>query len=114
VYLYALKALPTKVDVIQNISQPSDPYLYPSYPNPFNSATTIQYDLPEPMKVNIAIYNLLGQKIKGIENKFQQAGTHTIHWNGSDQQGNPVSSGLYFCQMDSKDFKRSVKLLLLR
>jgi hypothetical protein len=87
--------------------------IFPNYPNPFNPSTTIQYSLPRSVNVNISIYNLLGHTIKVLENKFQHAGFHQVHWDGSDKHGRPVTSGIYICHIQAGEFSRSLKLMLI-
>ena len=88
--------------------------LYSNYPNPFNPQTRILYDLKEEAHVNINIYNVLGQKIFTLINKYQQAGSRSIHWTGLDNNGNPVPSGLYIYQIHANDFIQSKKMILLK
>ena len=69
--------------------------LFQNYPNPFNPATTISYQLPSPGLVEIRLYNTIGQEIQVLFKGPQTSGTHSIKWNGQDQNGNIVSSGIY-------------------
>lgn len=71
-------------------------YLSQNYPNPFNAETRITYELPNRGKVLVQVFNVLGKKIKTLVNRDQFAGSHSIHWDGTDEMGVPVSSGLYF------------------
>jgi hypothetical protein len=70
--------------------------LYNSYPNPFNPSTTITYGLPQQSKVTLKIYTVLGQEIATLVNDIQSANYHRIQWNGRDNNGTQVSSGVYF------------------
>ena len=70
-----------------------------NYPNPFNPETTIFYQLPKSVKLNISIYNLTGQRIKVLENNFQQAGSHSVRWDGKDENGISLASGIYICRI---------------
>ena len=90
--------------------------LYQNYPNPFNPSTTIQYDIPDDVaKVNISIYNSLGQLIKTLVNATQKAGSYKAVWNGTDNHGVKVSSGMYIYRMSSgSKFVKSKKLLLIK
>ncbi len=67
-----------------------------NYPNPFNPTTTIQYQLPENSKVLLAVYNLKGQKIATLVNQVQKAGYYQVTWDGTNQFGQHVASGVYF------------------
>jgi len=100
-----------------NLNSNSNPHvfkIFQNYPNPFNPATEIQYDLPKSVKVNISIYNNLGQMISVIENGFQQAGSHTVQWDGKDDQNISLSSGIYVCHIQAGNIRKSIKLLLIR
>lgn len=100
-----------------NLNSNSNPYsfkIFQNYPNPFNPATEIQYDLPKSVEVNISIYNNLGQRITVIENGLQQAGSHTVQWDGKDNQNISLSSGIYICYIQAGNIRKSIKLLLIR
>jgi DNA/RNA endonuclease YhcR with UshA esterase domain len=75
---------------------PKDFELYNSYPNPFNPSTTIQYGLPQQSKVNLKVYSVLGQEIATLVDDIQNASYHRVQWNGRDNNGVQVSSGVYF------------------
>ena len=96
------------------IDKPVSFYLYQNYPNPFNSQTTIKYYLPKPGQVKVEIYNLLGQKIRKLINQPQISGTHQVVWDGRDENGNSVSSGVYIYNLICNKFSMSKKLLLLK
>ena len=88
--------------------------LHQNYPNPFNPRTEIQFDLPENGIVEVAIYNLMGQKINTLISGEMEPGFHTIDWNGKDMNGHSVASGMYFYSFSSKGFKSTRKMLLLK
>ena len=88
--------------------------LHKNYPNPFNPITTINYDLPKDANVRIVIYNLMGREVCTLVNTNQRAGYQTIHWNALDNSGRRVSSGFYFYVMDSDNFHKTQKMLLLK
>jgi len=81
-----------------------------NYPNPFNPTTNIQYQLPENSKVLLAVYNLKGQKIATLVNAVQSAGYYQITWDGTNQLGHKVASGVYFYRVkaESKDSDKSM------
>jgi hypothetical protein len=89
-----------------------------NYPNPFNPETTISYSLKEDTKVSISIYNIKGQKIRSLINGQIQAGYHTVTWNGKNESGENVSSGIYFSIFDvvskEKDYTSVKKMILLK
>ncbi|MCK5033843.1 MAG: endonuclease [Calditrichia bacterium] len=80
----------------ENTQNPQQFKLYQNYPNPFNPNTQIRYYIPANTKVVLEIFNVLGQQIFSIENLHSQAGEYTFTWNGIDNEGNKVGSGLYF------------------
>ncbi|MDP7609741.1 MAG: lamin tail domain-containing protein, partial [Candidatus Marinimicrobia bacterium] len=88
--------------------------VYNNYPNPFNPVTTLRYDLPENSFVNITIYNLLGREVRTLVNHNQDAGFKSVIWNATNNQGNPVSAGLYLYQIRAGRYVHTGKMLLLK
>jgi hypothetical protein len=88
--------------------------LYQNYPNPFNPATTIRYNLPKTSHVTLKIYDLLGQEIRTLINSKQLSGEHSVTWNGVDNLGREVSSGIYIHQIQAGKHVESRKMVLLR
>tara|TARA_B100000214_G_C23942320_1_gene616301 strand:- start:906 stop:1574 length:669 start_codon:yes stop_codon:yes gene_type:complete len=82
------------------------------YPNPFNAQVTIQYTVPKNQSFDIAIYDILGNQIRRFNN--QNSTSQSIKWNGMDQYGKHVSSGLYIVQMSTESFSQSKRILLLK
>jgi hypothetical protein len=95
-------------------SSPSDFSLSHNYPNPFNPATTIEYELRKESHVDISIYNLLGQKVSTVVDGVKSAGEHSARWDGTDYDGKHVPSGVYFYRIASRGYTDSKKMLLLR
>ncbi len=93
---------------------PADTRLDQNYPNPFNPVTTVMYALRKEGKVSITIYNLLGQRVKTLIDADQQAGYKSIAWNGTNDDGARVGSGVYFCRMSADEYVSTKKLLLLK
>ena len=85
-----------------------------NYPNPFNPSTSISFGLSAATQVKIVIYNMLGQKVTGLVDELMPAGTHRIIWNGTDQFGKPVPSGVYFYRIEAGSLNESRKMLLLK
>ncbi len=89
-----------------------------NYPNPFNGSTTIQYEIPDDRttgaKIAIQIFNILGQRVKTLLNAPQDPGTYTITWNGTDDHGNFVSSGVYFYRFITKTHVTTKKMLYVK
>lgn len=88
--------------------------LYQNYPNPFNPETSIKYDLKEDGQVLIDIYNLKGQKVRSLVNNVKNAGSYTESWNGTDNNGKQVSSGVYFFRMHTHNQTLTNKMLLMK
>gem|GEM_PF-2403584 len=88
--------------------------LYGNYPNPFNPTTTIRYSLPNTQRVTLAVYNLQGQRIRTLINYTQQANEHQAVWDGRNDSGEAVSSGVYFYRLTAGEFSESRKMVLLR
>ena len=99
-------------DILNNI--PDEFSLSQNYPNPFNPLTKLDYTLPKRSRVIVTIYNVLGKEIVNLINSEQEYGYHSVSWSGSDSQGRPVSSGVYFAQMISEGFHQTKKMLLLK
>lgn len=90
-----------------------------NYPNPFNPGTVIEYQLPEPCKVTIKIFNLLGQEIRTLADGEKQAGYFTAHWDGKDNFGREVANGIYIYRTEAhtdkqRSFVNAKKMLFLR
>ncbi|MDP7529375.1 MAG: T9SS type A sorting domain-containing protein, partial [Candidatus Marinimicrobia bacterium] len=88
--------------------------LYNAYPNPFNPKTTLQYDLPEDAMVNITIYDMMGRQVKTLVNGSQTAGYKFIQWNATNDEGKPVSAGLYLYTIQAGEFRQTKKMVLLK
>lgn len=90
-------------------------FLHPPFPNPFHESTLLQFVLPSEGKVSLSIYNARGQKIKQLVNGQELTeGEHTIAWEGDDDAGAAVASGLYFVRINWNGFEKTSRLVLLR
>ena len=85
-----------------------------SFPNPFNPTTTINYSLEENSRVSLNIYNIKGQRVKTLVNDQLSAGEHSVVWDGTDSNGNQISSGIYFYRLEAGDFQKVRKMILLK
>jgi hypothetical protein len=89
--------------------------LHQNAPNPFNPETTIRYDVPAPGgKVNLTVYDVSGRIVRTLVDAAQTAGQHSVRWNGRNERGARVASGVYFCRMTAPGFEGQRKLVLLR
>ncbi|MCK5126642.1 MAG: T9SS type A sorting domain-containing protein [candidate division Zixibacteria bacterium] len=100
------------LDVDDNIIIPELLSLSQNYPNPFNPTTRIEYHLTRGGFISLTVFNLSGQVIKSLINKRQPAGTHVAKWDGSNDSGQPVASGIYLYEISS-DAKRIAKKMVL-
>ncbi len=85
-----------------------------NYPNPFNPTTTIRFSLAKNSQVNVKIYNAKGQLIKDLVNEDLAKGLHNVVWNGNDNAGKKVSSGIYFYKITMSNYQKTNKMLLLK
>jgi hypothetical protein len=86
-----------------------------NFPNPFNPTTAIRYQLPQATEVSIDIFDVLGKRVISLKDGvFEQAGYHIIQWDGRNNRSKPVSSGLYFLRLRSKQYIKTLKMILQR
>jgi len=85
-----------------------------NYPNPFNSITCIKFSLPEEKKTFLGVYNIRGQLVKTLINEVKSSGEYNILWDGRDNYGQSVSSGIYFCILKSGDRFKTRKMILIK
>lgn len=105
---------PTNIGLVPNQS-PSNLSLFPCYPNPFNSSTIIQYTLPRDYNmVELVIYDIDGNRVKTLEKGPMRPGKYTKQWNGTDDFGENVSSGLYISMLSTNSHLQTQKLLLIK
>ena len=88
--------------------------LEPNYPNPFNPLTTISYSLPKRTNVSLKVFDMLGNEIAVIYEGEKSEGTYTVQWNGKDKFQNRVSSGIYFINLATPEFNKTIKGVMLK
>jgi len=88
--------------------------LHQNYPNPFNPETTISFDMPKAGFANLSIYNVKGQLIKNLINENLDFGRHSVVWNGTDNNGKPVTSGLYLYRLTTNGVTETKKMMLMK
>jgi hypothetical protein len=93
---------------------PTESALRQNYPNPFNPSTTIQYDLPEAGRVVLEIFDALGRIVRTLIKGESTAGVHTVTWNGTNDHGGLLPSGVYIYRIVSPNFIQTRKMLLVR
>jgi hypothetical protein len=98
-----------------NIATIENPIQIKTYPNPFNPTTTIDFSIQNKSHIELSVFNIKGQKIKTLINKQMQGGNHSINWNGDNETGNNVSSGIYYYRLNVNGKTEVVnKCLLLK
>ncbi|MCF7823264.1 MAG: DJ-1/PfpI family protein [Candidatus Marinimicrobia bacterium] len=105
------KTLEHLAGIEKELSLPVHPVLSQNFPNPFNPRTTLRYELSGEAFVTLAIYDIRGVEINSLVNEQQQAGQYRKVWNGLDQFGNPVSTGIYFCQLKAGTENNTIKMV---
>jgi hypothetical protein len=85
-----------------------------NYPNPFNPTCEIAYTLPTGCHVTLTIYNILGQEVIALVDEYQNAGNQSVTWDGQDDQGREVTSGLYLYRLQAGDFMQVKKMVLMK
>jgi len=104
---------PTGIDDNQP-SIPAEFFISQNYPNPFNPSTSISYGLPSDADVRIEIFNILGQNVRTLIDERQKAGYRSVVWDGADNSGARVSSGVYFYTIEAGSYRDSRKMLLIK
>lgn len=93
---------------------PSDFKVYTNHPNPFNPTTNIRYDLPYNDFITIQIFDMMGRLVKTLINSSQTAGSKSIQWNATNNQGEVVSAGMYICIIQAGEIRKTIKMVLLK
>lgn len=88
--------------------------LLPNYPNPFRDRTTIEYALPNTRHVRLAVYDVLGRRVRVLVDERQPAGHHRVQWSGHDRAGQPLASGLYLLRLDAGSTQHTRRIVLVR
>ncbi|MCK4224263.1 MAG: T9SS type A sorting domain-containing protein [candidate division Zixibacteria bacterium] len=95
-------------------SRPSEFFLSQNYPNPFNPATNFEFSLSLSAHVKIDIFNIVGQKVRTLVDEEMKPGVYVADWDGKDENGKPVSSGIYFYRMEAGEFSDMKKMVLVK
>jgi len=120
-YNFMIRAVVEKTSDVEEeftVVNPTRYELFQNYPNPFNPETRIKYTVgsrqTRPIPTTLKIYNILGQLVKTLVDKPQEPGNHEIIWDGKDDKGNEVASGIYFYQLKVGEFSQTEKMVLIR
>ena len=89
-------------------------FLWPNVPNPFNPQTSVDFRVPTPQTVRLRLFNASGQLVRTLVDSFLDSGTYTVCWDGKSNSGAPVSSGIYFCNLNIGAFDQARKFVLVR
>lgn len=108
------EVLATSVSQPDESSMPTQYILHQSYPNPFNAGTIVKYEIPESKFVTLVIYDIKGNEVIALINEKQPPGAYQVNWNGKNQKGGDVASGIYFYQLRAGNFVQTKKTLLIR
>lgn len=98
----------------ENTTSPYTYTLHQNYPNPFNPTTNISYSVAKAGQVNVAVFNVIGEKIAELVNGYKTAGSYGVTWNGKDNAGQNVASGVYFYRIKAGNFTMTKKMVLMR
>ena len=93
---------------------PQQFFLYPNYPNPFNPASVIRYDLPQGSVVSLSVYDILGREVIRLMEGYNQPGYHNIRWDGQDRHGREIPSGVYIARLATPRYTKSISMVLLK
>jgi len=89
-------------------------HLYQNVPNPFNPSTQIRYELREPARVTLSVFDVAGRLVRRLVSEDRPGGVHTVGWDGISDGGARVSSGVYFYKLETSGFVQTRKMLLLK
>ncbi len=105
---------PSAIDK-NNRSIPEKFFLYNNYPNPFNPSTTLKFDLPQNVQtVKLVIYDILGRQVAVLYSGRLNAGRYTYTWDGKNQFGQNMPSGIYFARFKTDSYSRTIKMMLVK
>ena len=107
-------APPTNVDAKNEIIKPAEFTLRSNYPNPFNPSTLIEFDLRNTQDIELEIYNIAGKKVRSLISAELAGGKHSVIWDGTDQRGELLPSGIYYYSLSSNYGKDVKKMTLLK
>ena len=104
----------TAVEGDEALTLPEEYALQPNYPNPFNAQTLIPHQLPQGAPVELTAYNIAGQRVKRLVQTVQEGGYYQVSWQGRDEKGRPVGSGVYLYRLRAESFEQTRRLLVLK
>ncbi|MCK4858533.1 MAG: right-handed parallel beta-helix repeat-containing protein [candidate division Zixibacteria bacterium] len=102
------------VSSVAEVEIPSDYRVMQNQPNPFNPTTMISYALVKSTHVTVRVYNITGQLVRTLVDDYQPAGTHQVIWDATSETGIRVASGIYFYRVETADFSKTMKMILMK
>lgn len=105
---------PTAIEPVENAPVPREFQLSQNYPNPFNPVTVIKFSVPRTADVRVEVFNVLGQRVQTLINESVQPGQYQVVWDGRDEAGNLLGSGLYFYRLQAQGFQKIKRMLLIK
>lgn len=112
--VFCFGSIATDVDDESDLALPDQSILHQNHPNPFNSSTLLSFDLDRRSFVELSIYNVLGRKVRTLITDEKPAGSHSVEWNGSDNTGKSVSSGIYLYRLETNASIQVNKMMFLK
>ncbi len=107
--------IPTGISRSTDHTTPAENFiLMQNYPNPFNSTTTLKFEIFENSRINLTIYTISGKKIVKLLDETRPPGNYSLSWDGTNQNGTPVSSGIYLTVLKSQHSQQTIKMLHIR
>jgi hypothetical protein len=109
-----------KMDFVEKISSrfnniPKSFQMAQNYPNPFNPETQVRFELPKTTRISLEIFDVMGRKIKTLaSNKYREPGYYEVRWDGKNDRGRDVASGLYLMYLRTAEYKKAIKMILQR
>ena len=106
-----------QLNIITGLGDDTRPLVFEleqNYPNPFNPSTTIAFSVPRAGQVSLQVFNLLGQRIRTLSESFLAPGRYEFEWNGEDESGQSVSSGIYFYHLSAAGFTETRKMVFMK
>ncbi len=113
-FVVVLQRVQSPVAIDETNALPATYALHQNYPNPFNPSTTLRFDLPAASDVRIIVYDLLGREAVRLTNQRLEAGYHELVWNGRDQAGQVLPTGMYILLLSTPEYTKSIKLVMLK
>lgn len=106
--------VPVLVGIDGHMPLPARFALHRNFPNPFNPTTTIRYDLPEASRVVLRVYNIIGQEVRTLVCRHESAGYKSVQWDGKNQRGNSVTTGVYFIRLEAGSYLKTIKVMMIK